>query len=108
QPAGDGGASHNAERPQAAEKMQRAGKIFEQKTDGDEVEEDAEGARDAVMRGAALTNDVPDRNLDDGRAIPRGQRGNEAVEFSVERDVAQDFAAIGLEGGAEVVDIHAA
>src|SRR6202521_6067926 len=108
EPAGNSAARHYAEHPNRAEEMQRAGKIFEQEADGDEVEEDAEGARDSVMRSAAFPVHVLDGYFDNRRAVPRRQRRNEAVELSVERDLSQDFAAVSFESGAEVVDVNAA
>src|SRR5579863_2616630 len=107
QDGGDDGAGDDAQSAEAAEEMQRAAHVAEQEADGEQIEEDAEGAADAVVALAALAIHVLDRDFADGRAIPRGERGNEAVHLAVERDVLDDFAAIGLEGSAEVVDVDA-
>ena len=107
QPSRDPEPAHDAEHAHGAEEMQRARKVTKQEADGDEIEEDSEGARDAVMGCAALAVHIADRYFDDRRAMPRGQRRDEAVQFAVERDLLQNLATIGLEGGAEVVDIDA-
>ena len=99
-------AEENAQRAKAAEEVQRPREVLEQKADGEQIEEDAEGAADAVVALAALALHVLDRNLADGGAVPAGQRGNEAMHFTVERNVVDDFAAIGLVGSAEVVNVH--
>ena len=64
--------------------------------------------RDAVVALAVLARGVGDGHLADAGAVPGGERGDEAVHLAVERNVLDDFAAIGLEGGAEVVDVDAA
>ncbi len=94
--------------PKAAEEMQRTRHVLQQEANRDQVEEDAEGARNAIMRLATLAVDVADRNLADGRAVGRSQRRNEAVQLAVERNFLDHFATIGLEGRAEVVQVHAA
>src|SRR5450631_3872492 len=88
--------------------MQRSRKILEQEADGDEIEEDAEGTRDSVMRSATLPVYVLDWYFDDRRSIPGGQCRDEAVELSVKRNLPENFAAVGFKGGAEVVDVDAA
>ena len=87
--------------------MQRAAHVLEQKANGQQIEEDAEGAPDAVMALAPFAIQVADGNLADRGAIPTGQRGNEAVHLAIERNVLDHLAAIGLEGRAEVVNVHA-
>src|SRR5208282_5673257 len=94
EPEGNGGSRKNAEHPNRSEKMQRAGKIFEQETNGDEIEEDAEGAGDSVMRIPAFPVHVLDGHFDDRRAVPLSQCGDETVELFVKRNLAQDFAAV--------------
>src|ERR1700690_412497 len=88
--------------------MQWARKIAQKKANGDEIEEDTESAGDAVMRNAALAVDVADRHFADRCAIPRSQRRDEAVQFAVERNLIENFAAISFEGGAEIVNLDAA
>src|SRR5208283_2224627 len=108
QPAGDAAARQNAEHPHRAEEVQRPRKIFEQEADGNKVEENAEGARNSVMRNTAFPDYVLDRNFDDRRAIPRGQCRDEAVKLSVEWNLSQDFAPVSLTSCAKVVDVNAA
>ena len=95
-------------RPKRPEKVQRTGKIAKQKANGNEIEEYAEGARDAVVRSAALAVHIADGHFTNRRAIPRRQRRNEAVQLPIERNLLKNLTAIGLEGGAEVVNIDAA
>ena len=88
--------------------MQGAGHITEQEADGEQIKEDAEGARDSVVRLPCCAGGVGDGNLADTGAVPGGEGGNKAMHLAVERDVLDDLAAIGLEGGAEVVDVDVA
>src|SRR5207302_9964681 len=88
--------------------MQRARKILEQKADCNQVKKDAKRPRDAVVRGPAFSIDVLDGNLADGSAVPRSQCGNETMQFSIQRYPRDDLAPIGLEGGAEIVNVNAA
>jgi hypothetical protein len=78
------------------------------KWNGQKVEEDAEGSRDAIVALAKLSGGIRDGNLADAGAVPRGQGRDEAVHLAVKRDVLDDLTAVGLEGGAEVVDIDSA
>src|SRR5271165_2827412 len=108
EPEHDRGAAENAHHTEAAEKMQRARQIAQQKADGQQVEEHAEGARNAVVRHPALAVHIADRHFADGRPMPGGQRRNEAVQFAIERYLLQNVAAVGFERGPEVVDVDAA
>ncbi len=49
QPGRQAAASEHAERAERAEEVQRAGHVAEQEADGEQIEEDAEGAGDAVV-----------------------------------------------------------
>src|ERR1039458_3348068 len=98
-------ASHHAQQAKSAEEVKRTAHVLEQEADGQKVKEDAEGAADTVVAFAPLAIDVADGNLADGSAIQAGQGGNEAMHLAVERNVVNDLAAIGLEGGAEIMDI---
>jgi len=40
--------------------------------------------------------------------VPRSQGRDKAVQLAVQRNLVQNFAPIGFEGGAKVVNIHAA
>src|SRR5512146_1288963 len=94
QPNHDPAPRKNAHHADAAEEVQRTRKILEQKANGEQVEEDAEGASNAVMRGAALAVHIADGHFADGRAMPRCQGRNEAVQLAVERNLFQNVAAI--------------
>ena len=107
EPEGDCAAGEDARGTDDAEEVQRTRHVLEQEADGEEIEEDADGAGDAVVALAGDALGVGDGDLADGGAVPGGEGGDEAVHFAVEGDVLDDFAAIGFEGGAEVVDVHA-
>src|SRR5437763_16644501 len=98
----------HAQHPKGAEEVQRTGEITQQKADRKQIEKDAEGPSDAIVRNTALTVDVLDRNLADGGAMPRRQRGNEAMQLTIKRDLLDQFATISFKRGAEIVDINAA
>ncbi len=72
----------------------------------EDVEHHAEGAAQPVMRAAAGARTVADGHLGDARAIERRQRRDEAVQLAVEIDVLENFGAVGLEGGAEIAQLH--
>ena len=103
----DDAASHHAQCTKATEEVQRPAHVLQEKADCQQIEEDAEGAPDAVVALAPHTIQVCDGNLADRSAVPTGQRRNEPVHLSVKRDVLDHFAAIRLEGRAEVVNIDA-
>ena len=108
QPGSQAGAGQHAERSNGSEEVERAGHVAEEEADGKKIEEDTEGAGDAVVALAKLAGWIRDGNLADAGAVPGGQRRNEAVHLSVEGNVLDDLATVGLEGRAEVVDVHSA
>src|SRR5581483_999174 len=99
----ESGAAH-AQKPK---ELKRAGGIVQQEFDDHQVEKNANGASDSVVALAVLALEVFDGDFGDLRAGGTGESGNEAMEFAVELDFLDDFAAIGLEGGAEVVQLDA-
>src|SRR5712671_1682290 len=92
----------------SAEKVQRPSQITQQEANRQQIEEHAEGAGNAVMRGAALSIHVLDRYFDNGCAVPRRQGWNKAMHLSVQRHLFENFPAIGFEGRSEIMNIHAA
>src|SRR5664279_1293232 len=92
---------------ETSKEVQRTRHVFEQETDGDQVEKYAEGAADPVMRLTMLAAHIANGYLTDGRAVDRRQRGNKPMQFPVKWNFLQDVAAIGLERGAEIMDIDA-
>src|ERR1035437_1593661 len=98
---------HDAQHAKPAKELKRTAHVPEQEADGQEVKKDAEGSTDAIVALAPLAVDVADGNLGDGSSIPTGEGGNEAVHLAVERNVVDDLAAIGFEGGAKVVNVDA-
>src|SRR5579875_3804606 len=103
----DGGSGHETRQSGKAKKLQRARRVIQQKLDAEQVEENADRARDAVVRFPILASNIGDGHLGHGRAGPAGERRYEAVQLAVQLDFGQYFAAIGLERGAEVVQVHA-
>ena len=73
-----------------------------------QIEEDAKSAADAVVALAAFAIEIGDRDFGDACAGGGCQRRDEAVEFAVELNFLNDFALIGFECRAEVVEIDAA
>jgi len=108
EPGGHAGAGHHTESPKRAEEVQGPRHITEQEAYGEQVEEDTEGAGDAVVGLPCRAGGIGDGDLADAGAVPGGEGGDEAVHLAVEGDVLDDLAAIGFEGGAEVVDIDVA
>ncbi len=108
QPGCNATAAEDAQHSDAAEEMQRAGEVAQQKADGHQVEEDPESARDAIVRIPVLAVDVADGDFANRGAVPRRESGNETVQFAVKGDLLQNLAPIGFESRAEVMDIHAA
>src|ERR1039457_6936508 len=79
-------ASHDTHQAEAAEAVKRPAPVPVQEANSQEVKKDAKGAADAVMALSPLAVDVADGNLGDGRSIPAGECGNEAVHLAVERN----------------------
>src|SRR5665213_2836461 len=96
---------HDAQHAKPAKELKRTAHVPEQEADGQEVKKDTEGTTDAIVALAPLAVDVVDGNLGDGSSIPTGEGGNEAVHLAVERNVVDDLAAIGFEGGAKVMNV---
>src|SRR5438132_4701210 len=94
--------------PDGAEEVQRPRKITQQKADGNQVEENPYSARKSVMGSATFAVHIANRDFDDRGAVPRCQRRNETMQFTVERNLFQNVAAVGLEGRAKIVDIDTA
>src|ERR1700736_6692069 len=108
QPTRNAASAEHTQHPQGAEEVQGASEISQQKTNRDQVEKYAEGARDSIMRRSALAVDVTNWDFNDRGSVPRRQRGDETVQFPVEWDLLQNLAPIRLEGCAEIVNAHSA
>ena len=104
---GDSSTEKHSQCAEQPEEVQRPHHVLQQKTNGQQIEEDAEGAADSVVRFAALAIYVLDGNFTDARAVPGRKRRNKAVHLAVQGNVVDHFAAVGLEGRAEVVNVHA-
>src|SRR6516162_4757731 len=105
---GDQKTGHRADGAKTAEEMQRPRHVLEQETDGDEIEEYAEGPADTVVRFATLPVNVANRYLTNRGTVSRGQGRNKAVQFAVKRNLLYHFPSISFEGRAEVVDVNPA
>src|SRR5882762_7564146 len=108
EPSSDTESAQDAHHPHGAEEMKRAREITQEKANRDQVEKYAEGARNSVVRSSLFTIHITDRDLDDRSPVPGSQGRNKPMQFAVEWNLFQYLAAVCLEGGAEVVDIHAA
>src|SRR4029077_310631 len=100
-------AEHHANQAGRSKEMQRTSHVAQEKTNGEQIEEYAESSRDAVMGFSAGTNDIADRYFYDLGSVPGGKRGNEAVHFTVQPDIFDNFAAVNLEGRTEIMNINA-
>ena len=87
--------------------MHRPRQISVQEFDRNEIENDANGARDAVFRLARRARVMPNGNLDDARSLLLHQHGNEAMQFTVEGQAFGQVAAQRAQGAAHVLDLHA-
>src|SRR5208283_2180839 len=65
----------------------------------------ADAPPDPVVRAPALALRIGNRHFRDARARRTRQRWYEPVEFPVELDLLQNLAAVGLERGAEIVQL---
>src|SRR5260370_41120854 len=106
QPPEDGRADYESAQTQASEEMHRPREVLQQKLDGKDVEHHVEGAAESVVRVARDARRVADGHLGDPRAVKAGQRGNEAVQFTVEVDLLEYFVAIGLKRRAEISKLN--
>ena len=103
-----GCAGHHTKSTDGAEEVQRTGHVTEQEADGKQIEEDAEGAGDAVVGLPCCAGRIGDGDFADAGAVPGGEGGDEAMHLTVKGNVLDDFAAVGFEGGAKVVDVYPA
>ena len=81
--------------------------VFQQEPDGEDIEQHAKRAAQAVVRFAGRARCVADGHLGYAGAVETRQRGNEAVQLAVQIDVLQNLGAVGLERGAEIAQIDA-
>ena len=74
---------------------------------GQQVEEPAQVALDAVARAAVLARPVVDGQLRDAEAAVVREHGDEAVQLAVEPQAVHDLGAVGLQAAVHVVQVHA-
>lgn len=68
----DASAQENANQAWRPEKVERPSHVAHEEANGDDVKQDADRARNTVMRLAPWPDNVSYRNFDDSGAIPRG------------------------------------
>ena len=93
--------------PEPAEEVQRPMAVAADERDGQEVEEPAQVALDAVARAAVLARAVVDGQLGDAVAAVVREHRDEAVQLAVEAQAVDDLGAVGLEPAVHVVQAHA-
>ena len=86
-----------------AEEVQRPVAVAAHERDGEQVEEPADVALDAVARAAVLARPVVHRQLGDPEAAVVGEHGHEAVQLAVEAQSSDDLGAVRLEPAVQVV-----
>ncbi len=89
------------------EDLQRPRRVAQQELDGRQIEHDADGARQAVLRRAGAPRPVIDDHLGDLDADLAGDRRQEPVHLAVEPQRLDDFGAEHLQRAAVVVQRHA-
>src|SRR5207244_11787119 len=92
-----------ADEPEETEELDRAGREAGEELDGQEVEQHAERAREAVLGGAERARAVVDLDLRHARAEIGGERRDEAVQLAVEAELLGDRGAHGAQRAAVVV-----
>ncbi len=91
------------QQPEPAEEVQRPVPVAADERDGEQVEEAAQVALEAVARAAVLARAVVDRQLGDAEAAVVREHGDEAVQLAVEPQALHDLGAVGLEAAVQVV-----
>ena len=74
---------------------------------GDEVEQYAHGASDAVLRLTVKARSVVDGHLRDARANESGHRRNEAMHLAVKAELLGEVCADDLQGAAVIMQLYA-
>src|SRR5205814_2289590 len=92
---------------ETAEEVERALPVPADERDGQEVEEAAQVALDAVARAAMLPRPVVDAELRDAEAAVVRKHGDEAVQLSVDAEPVDDLRAVGLQAAVHVVEADA-
>lgn len=109
QPGHDQAGKRRQSEADTAEEMARPGAEAHEEVDGDQIENDPESARNAVLRNAGGARVVRRRLL--GDAARRGDGGqpgrDEAVHFAVQPDALDDAAAEGFQAAAVVAQMDA-
>ena len=90
-----------------AEEVRGPRAVGEQELHGEEVEQHAQRAAEAVLAAPARARPVVDLHLGHGDAHPGGDRGDEAVHLAVEPQALHDLGADRLQRAAVVVQVHA-
>ncbi len=97
---------NRARERECAEEMHRSRGVAQQKADGQDIEHHAEGAAESVMRDATAAGWILNGDLGYTGTVNTCQCRDEAMKLSVEVDVFENLGSVGLEGGAEIVEVH--
>ncbi len=87
--------------------MQRAVPVAADEGHGQEVEEPAQVALEAVARAAVLARPVVDGKLGDAEAAVVREHGDEAVQLAVQPQAVDDLGAVRLQAAVHVVQADA-
>ena len=93
--------------PGHAKQVHGALEVAGQKEHAQKVNIAASQAPDAILGAARMAGMVLDRHLGDAEALPMGQHGDVAVQFSVQLEVLQHFPAVDFEAAVHVVQLDA-
>src|SRR5437868_8804394 len=107
QPQTDERARGHAHQTQRAKKMERPCHILDQEANRQEIKQNANGSRKAVMRLPARTHDIANRNFGYGGSIPGRQRRYEAMHLAIEPNLFDGVPLISFERSAEIVNVDA-
>src|SRR5436190_9898689 len=77
-------AAEDSQHSYCSEKVQRPAQIAQQETNGNQIEEDTEGAGNTVVRNAPLAVDVANWHFANRSTVPGGKRRNETVQLAIQ------------------------
>jgi len=101
------GSGSTEEEGDLAEKLHGAACELQQEFDREEIENNAEGPPDSIFGFTGDTGAVIHHDFRDISTHPGAEGWNESVHFSIEADILQDIAAVGLQGAAIVMELNA-
>src|ERR1700720_4683876 len=105
QHAKDSATQNHAKQTGWTEKVKWPRHVAEKESNREQIEENSQRPRNTIVGLPAGTNDILDRYFDNFGAVQSGKCRNKTVHFTVQADVLNDFTAINLERGSEIVNI---